>query len=204
MKRRLACSGIAALALGVVCSCGSSSDSGSSGGSSTQLAIVIPPTTCSTSGFTESVAAVAVLIGDRSISNACSQATNACVSYKNMHAVSLIVSSFNAGGSTATAVTPGTYTIGTLPSSLTGTLAFAGVDTTDANCVSSSTSGTPTGTITISSVSSSQVTGSYNVTVGGTPYSGSINATVCPISDFTGDICTGAPTGTCTGTTQCL
>jgi len=205
MKRALALAVMGA----VMAACGGGSSGGSSpggstggtgptGGSSTQIGFVLPATTCS--GI--SLAGVAVFVAtNQSISNACTQVSNACVKYANLDGVALIVANYTSTG-TAAAVTPGTYSISTTPST-SGTMAFATLVETDASCNSDAPSGTASGTITLTSVTSTTVTGSYDITLGSQNLTGTIDATLCTTT-FPGDVCSGSSSGTCTGTTQCL
>ena len=60
---------------------------GGNGSGSRKYAYVIPAATCTLSGSSVSIAGVEVLIStNRTIANACGQASNACVSYANVAA----------------------------------------------------------------------------------------------------------------------
>jgi len=197
MKRTLTLAVMGAVV--AACGGGGGSGGGGGGGSSTQIGFVIPPTDCTS----ESIAGVVVLVAtNRSIDNACTQASNACVEYKNLDSLALIVANYDVGG-TATAVGPGTYPLTAPAIATSGTLAIAGVGQTDANCNDVGPSGSATGSITITSVTASAVSGSYDVTVGSDHLTGSIDATICTTA-FAGDVCSGSVGGTCTGTTQCI
>jgi hypothetical protein len=152
-----------------------------------------------------SFAGVLVLIAtNRSISNACTQASNSCVEYASLTGLSLSIINFNAG-STAGAITPGTYDVG-LPIGTAGTFVTVNVTKTDATCTETLTgSANASGTVTITAVSGAAVSGSYALTAYGTSYSGNFSATTCSSGTFLGDLCTGGGLGgTCSGTTQCL
>jgi hypothetical protein len=189
---------------GAVLACGGGSSGGGGGGgggggSFTQIGFVIPATDCPP----VSVAGVVVLVStNRTIANACTQASNACVEYANLNGIALTVANFDSGG-TAPAVTPETYPLSSTPSGSSGTLAFASVEQTDASCNSTGPSGTPTGSITVTTVSATAVTGSYDVTVDTQHFTGTFDATLCSSGSFLGDVCNGGG-GTCTGTMQCL
>jgi hypothetical protein len=140
---------------------------------------------------------------DRPVSYSCTLAET-CVSYKDLTSIGLIIANYDIHG-TVGPVGSGTYPLTTSLASA-GTIANAQVGKTDANCAPvNPTGGAATGSITIDSVSDSAVRGSYDVTVDGTRYSGTIDATICPGDIIQGDICGGdVRFGTCTGALQCL
>jgi hypothetical protein len=141
---------------------------------------------------------------DRSISFSCPDVAHKCTSYRNLTSIVLTVANYDIHGAVSP-VGSGTYPItgGSLAGA--GTMVGAHVDKTDANCVTIGSSGLADGSITIDSVSDSAVKGSYDVTVGGTHYSGAIDAIVCPNDAIQGDICSGGADGwRFTGTCQCL
>jgi hypothetical protein len=150
-----------------------------------------------------SVAGLLVLVDPtRSIANACTAASDACVEYANLDGFSLAVINYTTTG-TAAAITPGTYTVGAA-SGASGTFAFVSATKTDATCTETLTgAANPSGTVTVTAVNSITVTGSYRFSVYGTPHSGSFTASVCASGAFQGDICSGG-SGTCTTTKQCL
>jgi len=129
------------------------------------------------------------------------------VEFKSFTGVILTVLNYDSRGSSAIAIAPGTYAVGTTPPTGTGTSAYAGAVQTDATCASTLTTlANPSGTITISSVTSSTVTGSFDVTVYGLHFNGTFNAPVCTGAFGGQDICgvVNGTGGTCTGTTQCI
>jgi hypothetical protein len=209
MRRATSCVAVGLLL--AACGGGSSGSGGGGGGGGggTEIAYMIPATSCMESSTTVSVAGGVIMIAlNRTITDACAEASNACVSFKNLQGLGIGVVNYSVGG-TAAALTPGTYTLGTTPTGSTGTLAFAGYDQTDATCTSSSSSGSATGSITITSVTGSAIAGSYDVTQDTNHLTGSFNATVCASGAFQGDICSsssggGLGGGTCTGTAQCI
>ncbi len=172
------------------------------GTAATQIAFVVPAVSC---GATSSFAGIQILLSsNRAIADACTQATNTCVSYASMSGIALLVANYDLTGGTAPAVTPATYQIGTLPTAQTGTIASAVIDQTDANCNTTLTGqANASGTVTVTSVDGTHVTGSYDVTAYGNHYAGSFDAGVCSSGTFLGDVCQSGG-GVCQGTKQCL
>ncbi len=168
----------------------------------TAIAFIVPPTQCTG----ENIAGIEILLStNRAIPNACADSADACVSFASTTGLSLGVLNFS-NTSSVSPVAPGTYPI-SVPTSLSGTAGLVGATASDAQCNNTLTGqANPSGSITISSVNGSSVSGSYDVTVYGTHYSGSFTAAVCGNGLPQTDNClnwTGQG-GTCTGTQKCL
>ncbi len=209
MKRLLVMVGVGA----AMAACGGGGSGGGGGGGAgggggvggtagTQIAYVVPALSC---GSGTSYAGIEVLLSsNRVIADACTHASDPCVSYANISGIALFIMNFDVAGGTAGAVTPGTYDVGIPPTGPTGTLASVVVDQTDASCKSTLTGQeNATGTITVTAVNGTSVTGSYDVTAYGNHYAGSFDAGVCSSGTFQGDVCQPGG-GVCQGTEQCL
>jgi hypothetical protein len=181
---------------------GTGGSTGSASGSS-QVAFVIPTTTCTQVGGGSAAGLMILIAYDRPVSYACTVA-QACTSYKDLTSIALTIASYDFHG-TVGPVGSGTYPL-EMSLASSGTIASAQVGKTDASCAPvNPTGGAATGSITIDSVTASGVTGSYDVTVGGTQYSGTIDAAICPSDVIQGDVCSGdVNIQTCSGQMQCI
>ena len=108
----------------------------------------------------------------------------------NYAALQLQVSSFNTGSSMAGPVVAGTYAIGTQTAvdGGTATRATASLQKNDAQCKSVVPNADHTasgGTVTITSISATGVSGSYSVTFADGTMSGAFNAADCALPDRT-------------------
>jgi len=193
---------------------GTSSNTTTASGNGSALAAFIVPTTCQNLGLPFGSASVAILsiviVTNASIPNICSLLTDGCTNYANSHYLMLFVENFDQTGATASPVGTGTYRlVQNFNNTLTGTAVGAAVGGTDASCnaVEDMSGASSTGTITIANITAASVTGSFDVTVGGTEYRADLDAMICPPSDFTvawSGCSENISALTCTGTTRCL
>jgi len=176
---------------------------------SSSMALISQPITCQVAGSplgTESESSLFIsILANESIADVCATLADPCNAYANLTEVVLLIQNFDAMGGTADDVGPGTYQLTQNVNGLVGTFADAGVIQTNGSCTQTSptSEGTSTGTITIGDIGPSEVTGSFDVTVQGTEYTGSFGAALCSTSSYP-ITCGGIETGTCTGTPQCL
>ena len=119
---------------------------------------------------------------------------------------SLIIVNYDTTGGTPPPVAPGTYTMNSPPP---GTLVEVGYDMTDASCNSTAggSSYNPSGTVTITTITATNITGSYDIVVfDGQHLTGNFDVAVCDsLNSF--DICainSGHFVDPCSGTTQCI
>ncbi len=139
-------------------------------------------------------------LGTRDVPDTCSKVADPCFSFKNMKL-----------WSTPPAVATGTYTMNmnAPPITPTGTLVEIGYDMTDASCHSTAggSSYNPSGTVTITAITTTSITGSYDIVVfDGQHLAGNFDVAVCGnLNSF--NICavnSGDFTGTCGGTSRCI
>jgi hypothetical protein len=209
------------LALGGAVACGSStstSSSGGGGGGNTLpagtlggaaftpvdgVAVSLPTSPCNFSGT--SLSATAMLLAFTNVPSTCSafQAVGACNDKANAILVSVAIARTNASG-TASAIGPGTYslTTGTVTPDASGNLTRTNLNysKTNATCVDAASSVTPTsGSVTITSVTSSRVTGSVTMAFSdGSSFSGNFDVAICGVSFNVCDV------GSCSGTGTCV
>lgn len=209
---RLALALAAATAL-AACGSGSDSNPSSSGPAAGTIlgqafnptdtgALVVPATTCTIPSVgTRSVAAL--LVGFSSFPNLCGfvQAGQLCAEVTSSRVVTAIIANAPLAGP-APAIAPGTYQIGTsVDAQLNVRIVDADLTKVDAACVSDPAlpTASPTGTITVTSVSP-RVTGSLDVTFSGdSRFAGTFDAALCTTAV---DFCAAA-TDTCATTTCC-
>lgn len=190
-----------ALALGAL-SCSSSSGGDGGGGQLSGVlqgaafnpaeggALVIPPGNCDTSFYS------ALLLGFSATSGLCTYAQTAMLCDARASDTILTLAVIDVGTSAQAPVVPGTYTVG----GGSGYEVSASYTKTDATCVDS-VPGTVTasGTVTVSTITASRVTGSVDVTFSdGSHVQGSFDVALCSVTvDFCGVI-----THTCTCATM--
>ena len=210
---------LVAVATAVLVSCGSSSSSnptynggikgtppsGSAGFAFTPVdgaALTVNPTSCTIQGVgTAHVAGL--LLGFSSFSGMCSfvqQHGVGCLDGGKASATSVGIAIFHADAVSASAIAPGTYTMNAqVPAGATGLIVTEGsVTVTNATCVDSGPAPTAiSGTVTITSASAAEVTGSVNLTWAGGAFSGPFDLVGCSASV---DVCGLANgTATCSG-----
>jgi hypothetical protein len=212
----------ACLALGGAVACGSSTTSSSSGGGGggntlpsgtlggvaftpvDGVAVSLPVRSCVFGGVNTS--ATAMLIAFTNVPNSCSafQAVGACNDKANATLVSVTIEKANVLGGTASAIGPGTYVLNNGPPTPDASGYFTRTNLnyskTNATCVDAAASVTPTsGSVTLTSVTSSQVAGSVTVAFSdGSSFSGSFDVAICGVSF---NVC---DAGNCTGTGTCV
>ncbi len=192
------------LSTALLAACGSDSKSTNAPGG-TQLAFVVEPSTCASQNQAVSVAGVVVGIADRTLTGACNALTTGCTEYKNLATLMLAVQNVDVTGAPVAQVGRGTYTVKDTPDSLSDTLVLASRNITDGNCADASEiTQTASGTITLDSITSAAVKGSYDLTVNGTAYKGSFDAQTCTSSQVPVDLCSGDFVATCPTTPQCI
>ena len=187
--------------------CGGST--GTPGGSSdaTAIAYLFAPMTCTSGGTSVSKAGIAVALASRSIPDACSTVGSACTQYRDVQGTVLEIVNYATVG-TAQAVGTGTYHISSYDATVpSGTYVYARTDNTNATCAPSGAEA-GTGTLTITSLASDSVRGTYDITLNdasGTTRSGSFSATICAGSPPGGDLCTTNTSATtcASGTPSC-
>ena len=219
MKRVISILG-ACLALGGTVACGSGTSTSGGGGAGNTLpsgtlggvgftpvdgvALLLPVRTCTFSGA--SVSATAMLLAFTNVPSTCSafQVVGACNDKASAILVSVAIEKGNASGGTASAIGPGTYglTIGPPTPDASGNFTRTNLNysKTNATCVDAASSVTPTsGSVTITSLTSSQVTGSVTAAFSdGSTFSGNFDVPICGVSFNVCDV------GSCSGTGTCV
>jgi hypothetical protein len=209
----------ACLALGGAVACGSGTSSSSGGGGGNTLpsgtlggaaftpvdgvAVLLPTSPCNISGT--SLSATAMLLAFTNVPSTCSafQAVGACNDKANAILVSVAIARTNVSG-TASAIGPGTYslTTGTVTPDGSGNVTRTNLNysKTNATCVDAAASVTPTsGSVTITSLTSSRVTGSLTMAFSdGSSFSGTFDMAICGVSFNVCDV------GSCSGTGTCV
>jgi hypothetical protein len=172
------------------------------------LSAVVPPTTCTVSGASVSVAGL--VIGVSNFTGTCSLVGNACAAKAN--AQGLVVALANLSPSAlgqASPIGPGTYTISPISSpSISTRQGFAALGRTDASCNDvSSVPDVSGGTVTITSASATSAAGNLSLTFAdGSTLSGPFTTTGC--AGLQVDVCSGTVSGfgggsACTGSRVC-
>ena len=106
-------------------------------------------------------------------------------------------------------VVPNTMNSNSPPTTPAGTITRIGYNITDASCDSTvgGSSYNPSGTVTITAITATNITGSYDIVVfDGQHLTGNFDVAICPSLNSL-NICgleSGDLTGTCNGTSQCL
>jgi hypothetical protein len=210
----------ACLALGGAVACGSSTSSSGGGGGGTTLpsgtlggaaftpvdgvAVWLPARTCTFGGAT--VSATAMLLAFTNVPSSCSayQTVGACNDKANAIVVSAAIEKGNVSGGTASTIGPGTYSLtnGTVTPDASGNFTRTNLSysKTNATCVNAASLVNPTsGSVTITSLTSSQVTGSVTVAFSdGSSFSGNFDVAICGVSFNVCDV------GSCSGTGTCV
>jgi hypothetical protein len=150
--------------------------------------------TCTRGTSTGSVSMIGVAITDTGGQCAALQAGAVT---KNTQMLSLIVAT-GVAGTTAPALGTGTYSIGTSQTTSSYTITSATVEKRDAACGATVSQEATSGTITISALSGSSISGSVNLTFPSGTLSGSFNAAVCSVSQSVAQsFCSDTSTSTC-------